>query len=448
MYIYINHNIVTLGKTMCKRRVAQYCTWNCIRIYYWILLILSCVIMYRYLDISKKHEIIEISFPGSITYALRKLARATRYERNDEVKLHIEGIVEKLSMVCTKYLFPDKQNLVKEPLQHVTIVFDFVHEINMNKFETILKGFARSRYRGIATLICFDEQLYKVVNLFKNLLTSATFIPIAKGTTHFYALAKLLNLVDTKYVFLARKMEYFNNFVSLEKLLNLLSLNKASVVGGANRDSLRHWKLGCYQTHMIWYHFLMIKGYDLSYNRSIYCDYIHGPFVAETNVLKTLIKHIPIDLKEDMLYLDMMVHMKKRRKLIMLCIDCLFFTELIDVETKEQWTPFVKEHALNKIILSDNTIYEYTCEEVGMKCEETFGRLLSYCCYKELHDLLLFSIEMFEKHHLQYELDSGSVLGSVKVDGTLYWEADHDLNYRTANKKRLDIACMKIRQII
>ena len=44
----------------------------------------------------------------------------------------------------------------------------------------------------------------------------------------------------------------------------------------------------------------------------------------------------------------MMVHIKKRRKLIMLCIDCLFFTELIDVETKEQWTPFVKEHDLNK----------------------------------------------------------------------------------------------------
>ena len=196
--------------------------------------------MYRYLDIRKKHEIIEISFTGRIAHALRKLARATRYERNSEVKLHIENIAERLNMVHTKYLFPNKQNLVKEPLQHVTTVFDFVHEINMNRLETILKGFARSRYRGIATLICFDEQLYKVVNLFKNLLTSATFIPIAKGTTHFYALAKLLNLVDTKYVFLARKMEYFNNFVSLEKLLNLLSLNKASVVGGANRDSLRH----------------------------------------------------------------------------------------------------------------------------------------------------------------------------------------------------------------
>ena len=423
--------IVILGKTMYNKHISIYCTWNCVRRYYWILLILLFVIIYRYRNTPTKHE--KITLPGSITYALRKLARATRYERNSEVKLHIESTVEKLKLFHTKYLFPDKQNILKEPLQHVTIVFDFVHEINMNRFQTILNGFASSRYRGVATLICFDEKLYNKANLFKKLLASATFIPIAKGTSHFYALVKLLNLVDTKYVFLARKMEYFNNFVSLEKLLNPLSLNKASVVGGANRDSLRHWKLGCYQTHMIWYHFRMIKGYDLSYNRSIYCDYIDGPFAAETNVLKTQIKNIPIDLKEDMLYLDLMVHMNKRSTIIMLCIECLFFTELTDVGTKEQWKPFVMEHALNKIILSDNTIYEYTCEEVGMKCKETFGKLLSYCCYKELHDLLLFSSEMFEKYHLQYELDSGSVLGSVKVDGTLYWEADHDLTYRTAN---------------
>ena len=419
---------------MYKRRVVQYVQWNCVRRYYWILLILLFVIIYRYLNTPTKHEKIKkISFPGSITNALKKLARATRYERNIEVKLHIESIAEKLYLFHTNYLFLDKQNLLKEPLHNLTIVFDFVHDINMNRFETILNGFARSRYRGVTTIICFDEKLYNKANLFKTLLASATFVPIAKGTSHFYALAKLLNLVNTKYVFLARKMEYFNNFVSLEKLLNPLSLNKASVVGGANRDSLRHWKLGCYQTHMIWYHFRMIKGYDLSYNRSIYCDYIDGPFAAETNMLRTQIKNIPIDLKEDMLYLDLMVHMNKRSKIIMLCIECLFFTELTDVETKEQWKPFVKEHALNKILLSDNTIYEYTCEESGMKCEETFGKLLSYCCYKELHDLLLFSSEMFEKHHLQYELDSGSVLGSVKVDGTLYWEADHDLTYRSAN---------------
>ena len=330
-------------------------------------------------------------------------------------------------------LFSHTHNALKQPLQHLTILFDFVHDVNMSRLPTILNGLQKSRYRDVPTLIVFDKKRNNMVKTFVKLLKTATFIPVTTSTPHLTVLIQFLELVNTKYTFIARKLEYFNNFVSLEKMLNPLLLKKASVVGGARRDSIGHWKSDCYQTHMIWYHFRMIEGYDLSYNRSIYCNYIHGPFAAETNALKTQIKKIPINLKEDMLYLDLMVHMNKRRNIIILCIECLFFIELTEVETKEQWNPFVKEHALNKIILSDNTIYEYTCEEVGMKCEETFGKLLSYCCYKELHDLLLFSSEMFEKHHLQHELDSGSVLGSVKVDGTLYWEADHDIAYRTAN---------------
>ena len=408
----------------------------------WILLILHITLCIVYLNIPKKSPK-RLPVPAvyhdnvthdKITHTLQKLVQASRYERNNEIKSHIDRVIRKLKIVHTN-LFSHTHNALKQPLQHLTIVFDFVHDINMSRLPTILNGLDKSRYRDVPTLIVFDKKQNNMVKPFVKLLKTATFIPVTTSTPHITVLMQLLELVNTTYIFIARKLEYFNNFVSLEKMLNPLLFEKASVVGGAHRDSIGHWKSDCYKTNMIWYRFRLVKGYELNDNNFAYCDYVDGPFAATTKLLKTQLQNIIVDFHGDILYLDLMVHMNKGSKFVMLCMECMFFKSpdtLLKVR-RDEWKPFVKEYSLNKVILSDSAVYEYSCSEAGIKCSHALGKLSPYCCYKELHDMALFSCETFNKHNLQYELDSGSVLGSVKLHDTLYWERDHDFNFRTTN---------------
>ena len=410
-------------------------TWKSIKKYYALLLILFLIYIALRLRNHEKPKKVVVSYTAKITHTLQNLVQAFRYERSNEIKAHIDIIIRKLKIVHTN-VYSHTNHTLKQPLQHLTIVFDFVHDINMSRLPTILNGLAKSRYRDVPTLIVFDKKQNNMVKPFVKLLKTATFIPVTTSTPHLPVLMQLLELVNTKYIFIARKLEYFNDFVSLEKMLNPLLFKKASVVGGARRDSIGHWKSDCYQTKMIWYHFRLLNGYELNDNNFVYCDYVDGPFAVTTKLLKTQLQNIIVHFHGDILYLDLMVHMNKGSKFVMLCMECMFFTSLDDTLLKvrrDEWKPFVKEHSLNKVILYDSTVYEYSCSEAGIKCNHALGKLLPYCCYKELHDMALFSSETFNKHQLQYELDAGSVLGSVKLHDTLYWERDHDFNFRSTN---------------
>ena len=234
-------------------------------------------------------------------------------------------------------------------------------------------------------------------------------------------------------------METFSNFASIEKLLVPLVNKESAIVGASHRNPSGHWKLACFQSNMQWYRFRLIEGYDLLSNNYAYCDYVSGPFAARTDLLKDSVSSTSNDMQGDAFYLDLMWRLTVEKKVVMLCVECLFHTRTSGIQSrgKNIWLPFIRKYKLNLMTFHDGSFFEYSCGEAGIGCESTTGKFLSFCCHKELQDLALFICKTLSEHNIGHEIDSGSVLGSVKLDNTLLWEKDHDYNLRYADFPKL-----------
>ena len=100
----------------------------------------------------------------------------------------------------------------------------------------------------------------------------------------------LVKQVETPYVLLAPQITHFDDDIDLYRLVRMISYNagEVSVAGGSYRDVNGHWGFGCEQvTYRNWTaHYK--SGYYQSFNECVPCDFVPGPFVVRTSVLKEL----------------------------------------------------------------------------------------------------------------------------------------------------------------
>ena len=54
-----------------------------------------------------------------------------------------------------------------------------------------------------------------------------------------------------------------------------------------------------------------------------------------------------------------------------------------------------------------------------------------------MNDASIFTAKLYDQVGIEYELNAGSVLGSVKLDSTLLWELDHDFKVRVHDFDKL-----------
>ena len=94
-------------------------------------------------------------------------------------------------------------------------------------------------------------------------------------------------------------------------------------------------------------------------------------------------------------------------------------------------------HKLHQINLPGGETFHYSCDDFDVVCSSTKGIFMPLCCYEELQNLALFTTNLYHQYGIDYELDAGSALGSVKLDGTLMWDIDHDFNVRSAHIDKL-----------
>ena len=263
-------------------------------------------------------------------------------------------------------------------------------------------------------------------------LPHALVIDVKNTESQAKILIRLLSYVKTEFVVICRNIVNFNNYVSLENLMHPLLHNYGEFIGAAHRNILGHWELGCFQTNILWYRYRLVKGYDLSYKNYVYCDYHGGPFAAKTSLLKQQMQNVSGNLQGDALYLDLMTNLKLVKIIIMSCIDCVFNVESFGMQNivKLNWQPFAIKYKLNLIIFaSDNTVY-FSCNEMKADRSRSNGRFITYCHHKDMTDGAIFTAKVFDNVGIEYELNSGTVLGSIKLDHTLLWELDHDFKVR------------------
>ena len=250
----------------------------------------------------------------------------------------------------------------------ITLVLNFVTEINVARFDTIIKGIAKSRYRNVRLVMAVDKEQFLHTSNVTVILPHALIIHVDHNISHANILIRLLSHVKTEFVVVCRNIVNFNNYVSLEKLTHPLFHNYGEFIGAAHRNILGHWELGCLQTNVLWYRCRLVKGYDLSYKNYVYCDYLGGPFAAKTSLLKQQMQKVSMNLQGDALYIDLMTNLKLVNTIIMSCIDCVFNIESFDIQkiTKINWNPFATKYKVNQIILaSGNTVY-FSCDDIRL----------------------------------------------------------------------------------
>ena len=100
----------------------------------------------------------------------------------------------------------------------------------------------------------------------------------------------LIKQVETPYVLLAPQITHFDDDIDLYRLVRMISYNagKVSVAGGSYRDVNGHWSFGCEQVAYRNWTAHYKAGYYQSFNESVPCDFVPGPFVVRTSVLKEL----------------------------------------------------------------------------------------------------------------------------------------------------------------
>ncbi|XP_078359839.1 uncharacterized protein LOC144644262 isoform X1 [Oculina patagonica] len=287
--------------------------------------------------------------------------------------------------------------------------------------EKVLKGIADTYPTVHVHLATRSNEVTETAKRFKNIdVVKVDHANLGKGWN------MLISKVSTPYVLVARDVFHFTWLTQIERQIRVISqIPNVEVAGGAYRDLSGHWKAGCVQTKLKNYVLEYQEGYYHSRNECMYCDYLQGPFVTKTNLLK-----FDESLPNEVIFEDWFLRVVDGGKLIMSCPDAMYFTtdyhSYSKRTDKDVWTPLAKKWQLNRVLLPKGVKHSFSCKDIGFQCNAK-SALLPVCCQEEYADALSFFQEFADMHNVSFELDAGSILGGVKFNGLLPWDLDGDL---------------------
>ena len=100
---------------------------------------------------------------------------------------------------------------------------------------------------------------------------------------------RLVEQVSSRYVLLASNLTHFDNDISLERMVRVLSYEPlVAFVGGAHRNLAGRWDIGCEQVSYKNLTATYMGGYYRSFNECLVCDFLSGPIMTKTEMLKKL----------------------------------------------------------------------------------------------------------------------------------------------------------------
>jgi len=256
-------------------------------------------------------------------------------------------------------------------------------------------------------------------------------------TTHDKSLGKiwneLIDKVSTPYTLIARDVVHFTWVARIERQIRMISTTKhVGIAGGSFRNLTGHWHVGCRQTKLFNYVLQYEEGYHHSRHSCMFCDDLEGPFVTKTDLLKLL--KFNDKYSKEIIFEDFFLRVSRAGNLILNCPDAMYFTTDYSTETKQNnkaiWTPLATDMKLVRIVLVDYGVHhKFSCPEISYKCdvEVTKNVALPKCCLEQFGNAMKFFHDLCVKHNLQYELDTGSILASVKFNNYSPYDVDGDV---------------------
>ena len=263
-------------------------------------------------------------------------------------------------------------------------------------------------------------------------------------------LQSIINRIKTKYTLIATRLTNFTNDINLERLVRILSSRKNTFfAGGSYRNLTGHWSHGCLQTQLKNYTLSYKSGYYRSFSECLVCDYISGPFLAKTSVLRDMGFRLS---GEHGIFRDLFLRVKDRYSsshpgldhggtAVVTCPDVMFHTQH-SPERDEELANFANKHNIKKIVETDGTIRWFGCRRGlkhrnGEKCPLKSGLAVPPCCLENIADAIKFVMEQCGRNNLTCELQEGTLLGAVKLNKVLPWERDADITFLTADFPKL-----------
>ena len=305
-----------------------------------------------------------------------------------------------ISVLVNTVAYPSKDdNNIEKVLKGITETYPTVQVYLATRSDQVIK--AAKRYNNIDAFKVYDTKLGKSWNT-------------------------LLMKVSTPYVLVARDVFHFTWLTQLERQIRVVSqIPNVGVAGGSYRNFSGHWKAGCVQTTMKNYVLKYQEGYYHSRNECMFCDYLQGPFVAKTKLLK-----FDESLPNEVIFEDWFLRAFEDGNLIMSCPDAMYFTTDYSSFSKKTdtnvWKPLAKKWELNRVLLPEGVKHSFSCKDIGLNCNAK-SALLPVCCQEEYADALWFVQKFADAHNVTFELDAGSLLGGVKFNGLLPWDLDGDI---------------------
>ncbi|KAJ7379239.1 hypothetical protein OS493_017748 [Desmophyllum pertusum] len=296
-----------------------------------------------------------------------------------------------------------------------------------NHIKTVLKGITETYPTVQVHLATRSNEVMEDAKKYKNIdVVKVDDAKLGKGWN------TLISKVSTPYVLIARDVFHFTWLTQLERQIRVVSqIPNVGVVGGAYRNYSGHWKVGCAQTTIKNYVLEYQEGYYHSKNECMFCDYLQGPFVTKTNMLK-----LDESLPNEVIFQDWFLRVVEDGNLVMSCPDAMYFTTDYSSYSKRTdkkvWTSLAKKWELNRVLLPQGVKHSFSCQDIGFKCSGAHSDLLPVCCLEEYADALTFFRNFTDTHNISFELDSGSVLGGVKFNGLVPWDVDGDLILKNA----------------
>ncbi|XP_063435505.1 uncharacterized protein LOC134716438 [Mytilus trossulus] len=242
----------------------------------------------------------------------------------------------------------------------------------------------------------------------------------------------LIQNVKTEYTLIAREVTSFNIDARLERLVREIESLAVVIAGGASRDQNGIWKLGCYQSSYANYSLVYHEGYDESLHECVFCDYISGPFISKTNILKKY--NFDTNMTAITVFHDFFLRISQNKFESVVCPDSMFYVEKQEKSVElTNWSLFTNKWILFRLNIGDELDMKVDCKDQKQKCHSNIGFMSAPCCLQELTDMIKFIMKTCEENDIICEADGGTVLGAVKFYKVLPWEKDADFRVLSSN---------------
>ncbi|KAJ8876127.1 hypothetical protein PR048_024036 [Dryococelus australis] len=343
----------------------------------------------------------------------------------------------------------------------VTVLINFSGEesLDVNRLEVVLQG-ARGYHSHMRVVIAVaDNSSRELLNRTEQVASRLKKVDVIRVSPADVARPgrvwnRMALIAATPYVLVGRGLTHLNSYARLERQVYAISRSTNVVVaGGAFRNLTGHWKVGCYQSEIRNYYLRYLEGYRYSDRDCMYCDHLEGPFVAKTSSLTENPLHG--ELSDDVVFEDWFLRVKNSDQLAMSCPDAMYFVHGADQRKvsssqerqqrrQDSWLSLAREWQIHRVFLPPNIIYLFSCKEVGLSCSPSKwvrGFLLPSCCLVQVARTFKALDDFASERGLRYEINSGSLLGAVKLRSFMPWDIDGDVtfeqrDYATFHKKR------------